>query len=327
VRRAFLLGTDSLTGKNYDHRRGWLVERLELLAENFAIDVGFFAILANHLHLVLRTNPRLVKRMGSWEVARRWLRIYPGRRVLDGNWIEPTDEQVQALAENKEKIKAIRKRLASVSWFMAGLKEYLARRANKEDGCSGTFFESRFACRAIRNDAGLLIAGIYNDLNQIRAGEALTPETSTWCSVWFRIQADKLDRKQSSVRDEDRQDRWLAPLTLEPDHLGDVPSAERYRSSDKGLLSMSLSDYLRLLEFAGRQVRPGKHGAIPADLEPILTRLGMVPEEFLGAVTKFPAWFRRFAGTTDDFVARAQEIGRQSLHGISHARRIFHGSS
>ena len=48
VRRAFLLGTDSLTGKNYDHRRGWLVERLELLAENFAIDVGFFAILTNH---------------------------------------------------------------------------------------------------------------------------------------------------------------------------------------------------------------------------------------------------------------------------------------
>jgi hypothetical protein len=42
-----------------------LIERLELLAANFLIDVGFLAILANHFHLVLRTNPRLVKRMGG----------------------------------------------------------------------------------------------------------------------------------------------------------------------------------------------------------------------------------------------------------------------
>ena len=34
---------------------------------------------------VLRTDPRLVKRMGNWEVARRWLRVYPGKRVHDGS--------------------------------------------------------------------------------------------------------------------------------------------------------------------------------------------------------------------------------------------------
>ena len=327
VRRAFLLGTDPLTGKDYNHRRGWLIERLELLAANFLIDVGFLAILANHFHLVLRTNPRLVKRMGSWEVARRWLRVYPGKRVLDGNWIEPTEEQVRALARDKKKIKVIRRRLASVSWFMAGLKEYLARRANAEDGCRGAYFESRFACRAIESDGGLLVAGIYNDLNQIRAGEALTPETSIWCSVWFRIQAQKQEKKNSNLPIEDRMDRWLAPLTLEVGHLGDVPSADGYRSSDKGLLPMSMNDYLRLLDFAGRQVRKGKRGAIPADLEPILTRLGIVPVQFLAAVQKFPQWFRRFSGSAADFVERAKEINRRSLHGVSHARRIFTESS
>ena len=92
VRRAFLLGIDSLTGKDFNHRRQWMIERLELLVANFVIDVGFLAILSNHFHLVLRTNPRLVKRMGTWEVARRWLRVYPGRRVLDGNWIERATE-------------------------------------------------------------------------------------------------------------------------------------------------------------------------------------------------------------------------------------------
>ena len=138
-RRAYLLGKDPLTGKNHNHRRQWVIQRLELLAANFAIDTCFLAVLANHLHLVLRTTPRLVTRMGTWEVARRWLRVFPGRRVLDGHWIEPTEEQVKQLAEDKEKIKKIRKRLASVSWFMAALSEYIARRSNIEDDCTGRF--------------------------------------------------------------------------------------------------------------------------------------------------------------------------------------------
>ena len=89
VRRAFLLGRDPLTSHDYNHRRHWVLQRLQLLVANFAIDVCFLAVLANHLHLVLRTTPRLVQRWGSWEVARRWLRLYPGRRLLDGSSVEP----------------------------------------------------------------------------------------------------------------------------------------------------------------------------------------------------------------------------------------------
>ena len=48
VRRAFLLGTDPLTGKDYNHRRDWVVERMKLLVASFAIDVGFLAVLSNH---------------------------------------------------------------------------------------------------------------------------------------------------------------------------------------------------------------------------------------------------------------------------------------
>ena len=104
-RRAYLLGKDPLTGKNHNHRREWVCERLQLLVANFVVDVCFLSVLAKHLHAVLRSTPRLAQRMGSWEVARRWLRVFPGRRVLDGPWIEPTEEQVQTLAADKEKIK------------------------------------------------------------------------------------------------------------------------------------------------------------------------------------------------------------------------------
>src|SRR5688572_11814470 len=275
VRRAFLLGIDPLTGIDHSHRKDWVVDRLELLTANFAIDVGFTGIMSNHFHLVLRTMPRLVQRMGSYEVARRWLRVYPGKRVLDGNWIEPTEEQVEQLARDKDKIAVIRRRLSSVSWFMSSVSEYIARRSNLEDGCDGRFFSGRFRCREISNEGALLICGIYVDLNQIRAGEVFTPEESRHCSVWFRIQA----RGTAKSAPQPQADRWLAPLTLRPDHLGDVPSQGGFRASDKGLLDISLDEYLQLLDCAGRQHRTGKRGAIPASLAPIVERLGIAPDE------------------------------------------------
>jgi hypothetical protein len=127
--------------------------------------------------------------MGSWEVARRWLRLYPGRRLLDGSWVEPTEDQVRALAADKEKTQTLRKRLFNISWFMAALSEYIARRSNRDDSCTGRFWEGRFACREITHESALLVCGMYVDLNPIRAGEAWTPEEASHCSVSFRLRA------------------------------------------------------------------------------------------------------------------------------------------
>ena len=40
VRRAFLCGEDKLTGKNFNHRRQWLIDRVKLLSDVFAIDIA-----------------------------------------------------------------------------------------------------------------------------------------------------------------------------------------------------------------------------------------------------------------------------------------------
>jgi hypothetical protein len=251
---------------------------LKLLVANFVVDVCFLGILSSHLHAVLRTTPRLVKRMGNWEVARRWLRVFPGRRVLDGQWIEPTEEQVQALAADKEKVQTIRKRLSNISWFISALCEYVARRANREDECSGRFFEGRFSCREITEESALLVCGLYVDLNPIRAGEVRTPEEALHTSASFRIRARAAARTRKLPEDPD-PDGWLAPLTLLADQLGDVPSEAGQRASDKGLLSMSLDEYLQVLDWCGREIRGDKRGAIPAALPPILERLGVVEGE------------------------------------------------
>ena len=99
--------------------------------------------------------------------------------------------------------------------------------------------------------------------------------------------------------------RRLAPLTLQADQLGDVPSEGGLRASDKGLLLISLDEYLRLLDWCGREVRGEKRRAIPADLPPILEQLGVVEEELIETVREFPRCFRRLAGSVSHFTARA----------------------
>ena len=52
VRRAFLCGEDRFTGQSYEHRRGWVEDKLLELAKVFCVDVCAYAVMSNHTHLV-----------------------------------------------------------------------------------------------------------------------------------------------------------------------------------------------------------------------------------------------------------------------------------
>ncbi len=138
VRRAFLAGKDPVTGKTYEYRRDWIRKRMELLASVFGLDVLTYAVMSNHLHIMLRTRPDVVKTWNDEEIARRWLRLFPGRRLEDFLG-EPTKQDIANAIGNAKKIAEWRKRLSDISWFMRALAEPIARKPTKKTNALDDF--------------------------------------------------------------------------------------------------------------------------------------------------------------------------------------------
>ena len=328
VRRAFLCGEDPYTEKNYDHRKGWLEQRLKFVASCMALDVIGAAILDNHYHVVLRNRPDLVEKWSDREVARRWLMLYPGTRRPTQQPIQPTEEQIAELLADDKKLAAVRQRLSSLSWFMKFVNEDLARRSNAEDEVSGAFWEERFKSTRLLDAFAILLCAMYVDLNLIRAQIAETPEASRYTSAFLRIQARQARLAQAlshspkpgqanSVNQSELEAAcWLAPVDVTAPPPDGAQAELGRRASDHGFLEMTLDDYLSLLDWSGRQLRCDKRGAIPAHLGPILERLQVDVDFWLAGLENFRDWYRTMAGRVQTLVKHARENGRRWFQGV-----------
>jgi REP element-mobilizing transposase RayT len=345
VRRSFLCGTDHVSGKCYDHRKQWIQDRMQFLAANFGLDVLGFSIMSNHLHVVLRNRPDVVQSWSDLDVARRWWNVFPKRKDKHGNALEPTDFELQMIKFDPERVAEIRRRLSSVSWFMRCLVEPIARSANREDVCRGSFWEGRYKCVPLLDESALAACLAYVDLNPIRARIAETPETSRFTSAYERIQAlvhqpaqalaEGAPQRPDSRRATRLQSRrfeaepggkptgaaWLSPFELSEATVGNpVPTA---RASNNGCLPMTFAEYLNLLDWTGRQLRHDKRGAIPADLAPILERLHVSGEGWLQLMGRFSRLFRRVAGRPQSMRREREQRGCRVLQGMRHSQAFF----
>jgi hypothetical protein len=333
VRRAFLCGFDPVTHRDFSHRKTLLLDRLRHLAAIFAIDVCAYAIMANHFHLILRTRPDMVASWSDLEVATRCLTLFPHYNRKEDKVEPPSDMQISALANDPKRIAELRKRLSSLSWFMGRLNEFIARAANKEDNVKGRFWESRFKCIALLDDAAIAACMAYVDLNPIRAGQAATPEESDFTSIQERIRARQCDMlTQNSVSIEDIQKPAETASMSGPVPPRTIDSSDpstpwlcpiQSDTHRRGILQITSADYFDLVDRSGRLLKSGKRGAIDADLAPVLLRIGLKPDAWLDTISRFESRFRLAAGLLSSLRNFSDQLGRRWLTGLTAAQAVF----
>ncbi len=340
VRRAFLCGRDPVTNRDLSHRKTWLLDRLRYLATIFAIEVCAYAILENHYHAILRIRPDIVALWTDREVAIRWLTLFPRHRGIPGTVIPPLEEEICALLQCPERIAQLRQRLCSLSWFMGRLNEYIARAANKEDGVKGRFWESRFKCQVLLDEAAIAACMVYVDLNAIRAGLAATPEESDFTSIQERIRAWG---KETMIEGQDTRTGIMNSETAVGENPGEIrdSSPEQAPAGSnstpttgwlcpilseghrRGILQLTTAEYIDLVDRSGRMIRSDKRGAIDGDLRPILLRIGANPDAWQETVSRFGSRFRLAAGLLSNLRHFGNQLGRRWLQGITMARSAF----
>jgi putative transposase len=298
VRRAFLCGDQ------YNHRRQWLEDRLTELLDVFAIDACGYAIMSNHLHLILKTNPDAARQWSPLEVARRWTRLFP-RGLQRAQQVAPDaqakarieQEYLRTLAARKDWVDRWRDRLASLSWFNKLLKEPIARRANREDDCTGHFWEGRFKSIRLLDPAAILACMVYVDLNPLRAKIARTLHDCAFTSLLQRLTVFR------------RQGRNRPPSGTTTHGQRRVPLI-----AIDTLFPMTTGEYVSLVAATGGAASDQR------DHRPTLASLGIEPAQWAAALRTTIRWFGTAIGNSAELL---NEAARRKTRHVVNPLRIY----
>jgi hypothetical protein len=242
--------------------------------------------MSNHFHIVVRIDVEKVRGWSDREVAQRWVQLF-GQPAEIHRYLGHS-----ALSEFEQDrvskwVSTRRDRLQDLSWFMRCLNEPLARMANREDQCTGRFWEGRFTSQALLDERALLACMAYVDLNPIRAAIAQTPEKSEFTSIQERIQ------NPSST-----------DLMSLSEQAGD------------NAIPFTLKDYVELVDWAGRMIIRGKKGFIPAAQPPILVRLNMNSAPVLDYLRRLEDYTPVALGPVSRLRCFAHSVGRRFIKGL-----------
>jgi REP element-mobilizing transposase RayT len=266
--------------------------------------------MSNHYHLVLFVDRDTTKSWNTNEVIERWQRLFKGSVLAD----QYLTGQMLSRAERDvldQLVEQWRTRLSDISWFMRCLNEFVARKANQEDRCSGRFWEGRFKSQALLDEKALMACLAYVDLNPVRAKMAQTPETSEYTSIVERIASEKANHQGAGENGVNSQASHLMPFVGNP-----------RKNMPKGV-PFKLKDYLELVDWTGRIIRADKRGSISQNLPSVLERLQIDSKHWLYMANHFESRFKGLVGAAYTLKKVCYSLGYQRSPGLSACQQLL----
>lgn len=300
VRKAFLCGKDKTTGKCYEHRRQWVENKILFLAQVFSIEVCAYAVMSNHTHIVLCVDEKSASQWTALEVLSRWHKLFKGtlltQQYVNGEKMTEIEKQTV-----EDTIAVYRDRLFNISWFMRVLNEDIAREANKEDNCTGRFWEGRFKSQALLDDSALIACMTYVDLNPVRAKLATAAKDSAYTSIRKRLKAARGNEQPSSLK----------------------PFALNGKIEEKSEINFELKDYLELIEFNSCAVRGERFTEAKSVHLKAFDKLLISEKNWLVMSLCFELTFRGAVGKIECLRSYSSRQGRHRVTNLSACKRLY----
>ncbi len=174
------------------------------------------------------------------------------------------------------------------------------------------------------DEAALIAAMAYVDLNPIRAGMADTPEASDYTAIQQRIleRDPEIAGGKPETIEKLPEDLQTAIGKLMP--FSDPTTADPAREESQAAIPYELKDYLELVDWSSRAVIEGKRGRIPDSLPPIFQRLKIDPAAYVKFINRSEkSRFGNFIGPIDVMRNLAERFGKSFLKGQTAAAQLF----
>jgi REP element-mobilizing transposase RayT len=174
VGRAMMFGDDD---------KAHIVDQILRMAEFCGIEVNTYAVMTNHIHILLHVLPK--RELSDNELIARVASLY-GRDKAEELRVEWAEWRrvggTAALQHVEEERNTFLRRMGDLSIYMKELKQWISRDYNKKTGRVGTLWEDRFWSNLLEDSAATLTkVAYYIDCNAVRAGIVDRPEDYQWC--------------------------------------------------------------------------------------------------------------------------------------------------
>jgi hypothetical protein len=223
------------------------------------------------------------------------------------------------------------------------MNQRIAQRFNRMDDLAGVFWADRFRSIRIVDETGLLAGLVHIDASAVCNGMAASLDTSEFTSIVRRIAAER--SVSSPIPPTMSPTRHLAPIqkTSAPENSAvesildrpfpekpaaeksDASIADRCRCSDAGVLDLTQTDYLRLVESTCNALL----GSAKMNLQTLAAAKLLPPdltvESWLILVRSFGRAFSHIAGRIETMEACRTRISRRRFYVPPIARMLLAG--